>query len=100
MQVKKTFKEKKGASKGKEIWKYYAYGNIKYIARNCSLKNKVERQHFNIVNIWYLLEEPEEDSSPWEEILIDLDNDSAWQGNNDESQKEKGELDQQNKFIN
>ena len=53
-----------------------------------------------MVNIWYLLEEPEEDSSPWEEVLMDLDNDSAWQGNNDESWEEKEGLDQQNKLIN
>ena len=43
VQVKKTFKKKKGASKGKETWKCYAYNNIKYIARNCLSKNKVEK---------------------------------------------------------
>ena len=51
MQVKKIFKGKKRASKRKETQKYYAYNNIKHIARNCSSKNKVEKQHFNIVNI-------------------------------------------------
>ena len=31
---------------------------------------------------------------------MDLDNDSAWQGNNDKPQKKKRELDQQNELIN
>ena len=31
---------------------------------------------------------------------MDLDNDSAWQGNNDEPQEEKKKLDQQNELIN
>ena len=53
-----------------------------------------------MIDVWYLSEEPEEDSNPWEKVLMDLNNDSAWQGNNDESQKEKRELDQQNKLIN
>ena len=64
VQVRKIFKGKKKISKKKETQKCYAYNNIKYIARNYSLKNKVEKQHFNIINIWYLLEESEEDSSP------------------------------------
>ena len=51
MQVKKTFKGKKKISKKKETQKYYAYNNIKHITRNYSLKNKVERRHFNIINI-------------------------------------------------
>ena len=51
VQIKKTFKGKKKASKRKKTRKCYAYSNIRHITRNCLLKNKIEKQHFDMVNI-------------------------------------------------